>query len=200
MEALFGKGEPLVVGLSQVLEYCHAKGGIAYEKAVEIAGDETAELILFAWYWKLIVPRRSIQCGEWDDRVLRLEIGEQYESVHVVKWLLDSAAKTGSWNTEQVVADLYAWMGEPEYEKMPVLVRELAREAEHLRIAGSGIHAACLRAGFQNRTGAMIAILKAGGVISPHLRSSSPMEKSRSPLYDVHPVLIRFFSGSAHVP
>lgn len=200
LAALIGNGEPLVPELAMAMNQCRLLGSIAYENIVAIAGDDAAELLLLAWNWKMLVPRRSLQCAEWDDRVLGLEPGEQYDMVNVVKWLLDAAAKTGCWQVIEVVRDLYAWMGEPQFAKMPALVRQLVQQAQHQRITGAGIHVACAHHGFGDRTGAMIAILKGGGVISPHLTSSSPMQKTKSPLYDLHPVLIHLLSEGSHDP
>ncbi|HMA85737.1 MAG TPA: hypothetical protein VKN73_08545 [Desulfosalsimonadaceae bacterium] len=46
------------------------------------------------------------------------------------------------------------------------------------------------RSGINNQTGAMIAILKGSGIISPRLRSSGPAANKRAPAHEVHPTLV----------
>ena len=91
-------------------------------------------------------------------------------------------------------------MGEPAFEQIPALVREIVRLARYQRITGAGIQTACARSGLQDRTGAMIAVLKGGGVISPNLRTGNPMEKTKFPLYDIHPVFVHLYSEAGHAP
>ncbi|MFZ5564373.1 MAG: hypothetical protein ACOZBW_09990 [Thermodesulfobacteriota bacterium] len=89
---------------------------------------------------------------------------------------------------------LYVRMGEPDHEKMPALVGKIVSSADHGTITGAAIGGACVRTGMGDRIGAMIAVLKGGGLISPKLVDSGPAEKRGSPVYEVHPAVGR----SAH--
>ena len=181
--------EPLLNDLAAVLSVCRQQQDVTFDQVTAITGDEAAEVLLLAWDWKLLLPRRCRQCGEWNDRVMRFEADERYETPNIVRFLLDIAVQTGSWEPDMAVDALYAHMGEPAYEKMPALVREIVKSAVHFQIDGAAIGAACARTGLGDRTGAMIAILKSGGLISPNLRNSGPGEKRRTPVYQVHPAV-----------
>jgi hypothetical protein len=182
--------DPLVPQLSRVLDKCRRAGGVRFREIEAIAGAEARELILLAWEFRLLIPRQTGRCAEWDDRVMRFAAEEIYDTVHVVDYLLSSAAGSGAWNLDAACGDLYADMGDPESPKMPRLIRRVAELSENRRISAAKIHLCAREAGITNQTGAVIAILKGGGVISPKLLSVSPAEKSGNPIYEVHPVLI----------
>ncbi len=181
--------EPLLPVLVSALEVCRRRGGVTFRELAGIAGDKAAELLLLAWDWKLLLPRRSRQCAEWDDRIMRFEAGEYYEMPNIVRFLLDIAARSGIWDPTVALDALYVQMGEPAHEKMPALVREIVEGAVHFQIDGAAISGACAKIGLGKRTGAMIAILKGGGLISPRLLGTAPAEKNRSPVYEVHPAV-----------
>jgi hypothetical protein len=84
-------------------------------------------------------------------------------------------------------------MGEPEYIKLPALIKEIVSKSQNECIDAAGINAASRAAGINNRTGTMIAILKGAGALSPKLRSASPKARTGSPVYEVHPVLIALY-------
>ncbi len=181
--------EPLLPCLAAVLEKCCRQGAVRFKEIRAAAGTDAMELLLLAWDWRLLIPRRSSQCAEWDDRVMRFEPDEIYDIVNIVQHLVTSAARTGAWNVDQAAAELYARMGAAQYRKMPVLIRELTKLSENGLISAANIHRACTNAGLSNQTGTMIAILKGGGVISPKLMSRSPAERKGCPVYEVHPAL-----------
>jgi hypothetical protein len=181
--------EPLLTIMASVLEACRRQQGLTFGEAAGIAGNMAPEVLLLAWDWRLLLPRRSRQCAEWDDRVMRFEADEYYEMPNIVRFLLDIAARNGLWDPASAVDALYVHMGEPEHEKMPALVREIVKSAVHFQINGAAIGVACVKTGLGKRTGAMIALLKGGGLISPRLLGTAPMEKVRSPVYEVHPAV-----------
>ena len=57
----------------------------------------------------------------------------------------------------------------------------------HNTINGAKIGALCIQNGLTDKTGAMIAVLKGAGIISPKLASISRTAKTRSPLYEFNP-------------
>ncbi|MFW6237403.1 MAG: hypothetical protein ACOC3F_03370 [Desulfosudaceae bacterium] len=181
--------EPLLPQLARVLDRCRQEGGLTFGEIAGMAGEEAAEVVLLAWDWKLLLPRRSRQCAEWDDRVMRFETDEYYLAPNLVRCLLDRAAAGGAWEQDAAVAGLYRQMGEADWEKMPALVAEIAGSAGPGGISGAAIGRACVRAGLGDRVGAMIAVLKGGGVISPRLVGAGPGETKGSPVYEVHPAV-----------
>ncbi len=190
LKLLLGE-EPLLPILTAVLETCRQQGTIVFREVAAQAGDAAAELLLLAWDWKLLLPRRSLQCAEWDDRIMRFAADEQYEMVNVVRFLLDFAVESGWWDTDTAVEALFVHMGETEHARMPELVRRIVNSAGHFSVDAATIRGACVRTGLGDRAGAMIAILKGGGVISPKLLGTGPMEKRHSPVYEVHPAVGR---------
>lgn len=181
--------DPVAGPLAAVLADACSRTVISYDSILATAGPDAEDLVFVAWQWKLLIPRRSAACGEWDHRLLVTAPGELYEMPNISRYLVKKAMHSGSWETSAAVADMYRDMGEPCWDRMPELIRRLGRQAENLVVSAAGIHAACCNAGFYGRTGAMILTLKGGGIISPKLAAMPVVAKSRSPAYELNPGL-----------
>jgi hypothetical protein len=70
---------------------------------------------------------------------------------------------------------------------MPDLILSIKKNTVHNTINDARIGVLCIQNGLKDKTGAMIAILKGGGIISPKLAAISQTAKSRSPLYEFNP-------------
>ncbi len=180
-------GEKMPPGLADVLMAACRQPTIAFEDIRKIEPRDIEELLLFAWDWKLLIPVAASQCSEWDNRVMRMEAGEMYEKPNISRYLIEVAAATGTWNIPGAVLSLYRDMGEPDWQKMPPLVAAITGRAVNYTIGAAAINAACLKAGIKDKTGAMIAILKGGGIISPKLAAIEPVARTKAPLYEVNP-------------
>jgi hypothetical protein len=145
------------------------------------------EALLSLWEWKLVIPVRSSRCSEWDSRILSAEPGEFYEMPNISKTLVKKGIETGIWDSTSAILDLFQCMGELEWEKMPDLILSIKKNTVHNTINGARIGVLCIQNGLKDKTGAMIAILKGAGIISPKLAAISMMAKSSSPLYEFNP-------------
>ncbi|MEA3436547.1 MAG: hypothetical protein U9R43_08775, partial [Thermodesulfobacteriota bacterium] len=87
----------------------------------------------------------------------------------------------------QAIVDLFKIMDEPEWEKIPDLVLEIKQGCIHNTISGARVGIACARNGLKNKTGAMIAVLKGSGIISPKLMAFAEVARSTSPVYEFNP-------------
>ena len=145
------------------------------------------EALLVLWEWKLVIPVRSSRCSEWDSRILSAEPGELYEMPNISKTLVKRGMETGTWDSVWAILDLFQCMGEPEWEKMPDLILSIKKNTTYNTINGTKIGVLCIQNGLKDKTGAMIAILKGAGIISPKLAAISRMAKSKSPLYEFNP-------------
>lgn len=185
LKAVYGSDVPPLAAAVLMAAVSHDE--IGFEEIQAIAGSGTEELLLFAWSLKLLLPRMFSRCGEWDDRIVRIEPGETYEMPNISRYLVKCALTTAKWDVRAAVSTLYRDMGEPEWSKMSDLVDEICRRAVNCAISASAISAACSRASISGSTGAMIAVLKGGGIISPKLRPVGPVIKAAVPLYEINP-------------
>ncbi|MDZ7665265.1 MAG: hypothetical protein U5K27_08065 [Desulfotignum sp.] len=171
-----------------VLVYAADMDIIYYETIQEVAGPSTGEILLEMWEWKLLLPVRSSKCGEWDSRVMVMQPEERFEMPNISRVLTTNAIESGKWDTIGAICHLFQKMGEPDWEKMPALVRELGDSCVHKVISGARIGAACGHHGLREKTGALIAVLKGAGIISPKLMAMNPKRtRSASPLYEFNP-------------
>ncbi|HKK99387.1 MAG TPA: hypothetical protein VJ943_03985 [Desulfotignum sp.] len=161
---------------------------INYDSVQAAAGPSTGEVLLELWEWRLLLPVRSSKCGEWDARIMWMQPGEVFEMPNISRVLITNAIQSGKWDTIWAIRQLFQKMGEPDWEKMPILVRELKDSCVHNVISGTRIGSACGHHGLREKTGALIAVLKGAGIISPKLMA---MDRSRmesaSPLYEFNP-------------
>lgn len=186
--------------LAEVLDLALRQMTIAFDAIREVDETGSEDLLLFAWNNKLLIPRAFSRCGEWDDRILLLEPGEVYQMPNISRVLVQVAKETGHWDIRLAVLELYREMGEPLWQKMPDLVQNLAELSAHGTIVASSIHTACVQTGITDKTGAMIAILKGGGVISPRLAAMRPLNKAKGPVYEVNPNIYPKSPGARMAP
>jgi hypothetical protein len=154
--------------------------------ASEVSGS-VDEAILALWEWKLVIPVRSSRCSEWDSRILSTGPREFYEMPNISKTLVKKGIETGTWDSPSAIRELFQCMGEQEWEKMPDLIFAIKKNTLHNAINGAKIGVLCMQNKLKDKTGAMIAILKGAGIISPKLAAISRTAKSGSPLYEFNP-------------
>jgi hypothetical protein len=161
---------------------------IHFETIQDLSGPSTGEVLLELWEWKLLLPIRSSKCGEWDARIMLMQPGEVFEMPNISRVLTTNAIQSGRWDTIRAIRQLFQKMGEPDWEKMPALIRELKDSCVHHVISGARIGAACGHHGLRDKTGALIAALKGAGVISPkQMAMNRKSMQSASPLYEFNP-------------
>jgi len=154
------------------------KGRISFSEVEEICGGNAEDVLLLCWEWRLLVPVRSSKCGEWDDRLLVLDPGEIYELPNVVKHLVNSARRTGQWDPDVALTEVFSDTDETLRSLIPDLLKKMNGLAHFNIINAFQIRQACARANVNHSVDTLIALLKAGGVISPKLRALSDVVKA----------------------
>lgn len=173
--------------LSQVLAYAAVKSTVSYQQIKAIIKDDQEDVHLLADQWRLLLPVRTAKSSSWEDRLLLLKDGEIYEVPNVIRYLAKGALHTGRWDPEKAITKLFKELGDPLWEKIYGLVRNIAEEAVDHTITGNQIKRICLELGLGNRVDALIAELKAAGIISPKLSSIPEVIREGSPIYELNP-------------
>jgi hypothetical protein len=173
--------------LSQVLAYASVNVTVSYQEIKEIIKDDPEDVLLLADKWRLLLPVRTAKSAGWEDRVLVLRDGEIYEIPNLIRYLVKNALDTGRWDPEKSIIGLFKKFGEPDWEKITGLVRSIAEKAINYTITGNQIKEICLQFGLNDRTDALIAELKAAGIISPKLGSIPEVVRAQSPIYELNP-------------
>jgi hypothetical protein len=176
-----------VVDLAQILSCFFRSERVKYQEMAAMSHNSLDEALLTLWEWKLVIPVRSSRCAEWDSRILLAEPGESFEMPNISKTLVKHGMETGTWDSAAAILDLFARMGETEWEKMPALILSLKKNTMYNTINGAKIGAICAQNRLHDKTGTMIAVLKGAGVISPKLAAIRQVATSRSPLYEFNP-------------
>jgi hypothetical protein len=180
-------GDIPVSDLAHVLSLFSHCERVNYQELASVTYGSVDDVLLTLWEWKLVIPVRSFKCSEWDSRIMLTEPEESYEMPNISKTLVKIGMETGRWDSASAILNLFQCMGEPEWEKMPALILSIKKNTVHNKIDGSRIGALCIKNGLKDKTGAMIAVLKGAGIISPKLAAISQVAESRSPLYEFNP-------------
>jgi hypothetical protein len=188
MSGVFGHGK-LTSQLSQVLAYAAARDTVSYGEIKEIIKADPEDVLLLADEWRLLLPVRTAKSSSWEDRLLIIKDGEAYEMPHIVRYVAREALKTGTWNSENAIGELFKDLGDPNCKQIPELVRSIAGEAGSHKTTGNQIKMICLRLGLSNRVDSLIAELKAAGIISPTLSSLPEVTREGSPIYELNPAV-----------
>jgi len=175
--------------LAPVLAQASREGNISYTEVEKIAGDDAEDVLLLGDKWRLLLPVRTRKSAAWEDRLLLCKLGESYEVPNIVRCLVEDARTTGSWDPEHAITKLFKEMGEPAWERMPKLVEQLEEQAGDYRVTASQIKKICNDLDLGDRVDALIAGLKASGVMSPKLSSIAEVSREGTPIYELNPSL-----------
>ena len=186
---LLGSDE-LTAETASIINNSCEKGRISFSEVEEICGSNAEDVLLLCWEWRLLVPVRSSKCGEWDERLLLLDPGEIYELPNVVRQLVKSARRTGQWDPDFALTELFSDTDKILRSQLPDLLKKMNGLAHFNIINAFQIRQACAKANVNQSVDTIIALLKAGGVISPKLRALSDVAKSGSPVYEINPCVL----------
>jgi hypothetical protein len=179
----------LTSSLASVLAHASKRGSISYREVSELANDNAEDVLLLGSEWRLLLPVRTVKSAAWEDRLLLCKPGESYEVPNIARYLVEEAANTGCWNPERAIAMIFKEMGEPAWEKMPGLVERLEEQAVDHKVTASQIKKMCRDLDLGGRVDALIAGLKASGVMSPKLSSIAEVSREGTPIYELNPSL-----------
>jgi hypothetical protein len=181
--------DELTSHLASVLVEASKSGSISYREVDKIVNDNAEDILLLGNEWRLLLPVRTVKSAAWEDRLLLCKLGELYEVPNIAGYLVEEAAKTGRWDPERAITMIFKEMDEPAWERMPKLVDRLEEQAENHRIAATKIKEICSELGLGDRVDALIAELKATGVMSPKLGSIAEVSREGAPIYELNPSL-----------
>jgi hypothetical protein len=188
LSKLLKHGE-LTSRLASVLAHASKKGSISYHEVDKIVHDSAEDVLLLGNEWRLLLPVRTVKSAAWEDRLLLCKPGESYEVPNIARYLVEEATKTGRWDPEHAITKLFKEMGEPAWERMPRLVERLEEQARDYRVTVSQIKKICSELDLVDRIDALIAGLKASGVMSPKLSSIAEVSREGTPIYELNPSL-----------
>jgi hypothetical protein len=155
----------------------------------EIVNDKAEDVLLLGYEWRLLLPIRTIKSAAWEDRLLFCKLGESYEVPNIARYLVEEATKTGRWDPERAIAMIFKNMDEPAWERIPKLVERLEQQTENFRVTADQVKKICRDLDLGDRVDALIAELKAAGVMSPKLGSLAEVSRAGSPSYELNPSL-----------
>lgn len=186
------------VKMAQLLAAAVKTGRISYEEAKGILNEDPEDILTLGYGWRLLLPTRSAKSGDWEDRMLIPQSGEAYQMPNVVGRLVENASKTGNWEPEAAILEVFRSIGEPDLDKMPILVERIASELRGHRVYGVKIKEICKGLGLGNRVDPLVSELKACGILSHKLISLTDASRAGSPIYEFNPSLLVGGDGSSN--
>jgi len=175
--------------LSRVLAYASVKGTVSYQEIKKVIKYDPEDVLLLADECKLLLPVRTAKSSGWEDRLLLLKNGEIYEIPNLIRYLVKDALRTGRWDPEKAIIELFKKLGDPDWEQIPELIKAIAEKAIDYKINGNQIKKICLQLGLSNRVDGLINELKGAGFMSPKLGPLVEVLNIGSPIYELNPSL-----------
>ncbi len=184
--SIFIDPDELTEELVNVLICACEAGTISYEKLEKLAGDSSDDVLLLCWQWKLLIPVRTSQSGEWDHRIMSPKSGELYEIPNISLKILEHARGTGEWDSKKAIIDFFKSHGVPAWEKMPDLIKKIRQLSLNYVISADQIKNVCQDLELEEEVDSLIATLKWAGVMSPKLGSIIQVDRAGTPLYELN--------------
>ena len=175
--------------LVPVLSSASKRGRVSYREVEKMVNGDAEDVLLLGNEWRLLLPVRTLKSAAWEDRLLVTKPEELYETPNIVRCLAEDASRTGRWNPEQAITELFREMGEPDWGQMPKMVERLGEQAKDYRITAAQIKMVCNELGLGDRIDALIAELKGSGVMSPKLDALAEVSRAGMPIYELNPSL-----------
>ena len=175
--------------LVPVLSSASKRGRVSYREVEKMVNGDAEDVLLLGNEWRLLLPVRTLKSAAWEDRLLVTKPEELYEAPNIVRYLVEDASRTGRWNPEQAITELFREMGEPDWGQMPKMVERLGEQAKDYRITAAQIKMVCNELGLGDRVDALIAELKGSGVMSPKLGALAEVSRAGMPIYELNPSL-----------
>ena len=175
--------------LVPVLSSASKRGRVSYREVEKMVNGDAEDVLLLGNEWRLLLPVRTLKSAAWEDRLLVTKPEELYEAPNIVRYLVEDASRTGRWNPEQAITELFREMGEPDWGQMPKMVERLGEQAKDYRITAAQIKMVCNELGLGDRIDALIAELKGSGVMSPKLGALAEVSQAGMPIYELNPSL-----------
>jgi len=175
--------------LVPVLSSASKRGRVSYREVEKMVNGDAEDVLLLGNEWRLLLPVRTLKSAAWEDRLLVTKPEELYEAPNIVRYLVEDASRTGRWNPEQAITELFREMGEPDWGQMPKMVERLGEQAKDYRITAAQIKMVCNELGLGDRVDALIAELKGSGVMSPKLDALAEVSRAGMPIYELNPSL-----------
>ena len=176
--------------LAQLLEKVINVGSISFEEVEEIINGDAEDILILGYGWRLLLPIRAAKGGDWEDRMLIPRPGEKYQAPNVAKHLVEKASKTGVWDPETAIIEVFRNIGEPDSDKMPLLVERIASELKGHRINGLQIKKICTELGLVEKVDPLVSELKACGILSHKLSALTDATRQGAPIYELNPSLL----------
>jgi hypothetical protein len=176
--------------MAQLLEEMLKTGTISYEAATKMIDDDAEDILILGYGWRLLLPIRAAKAGDWEDRMILSQPGEIYQMPNVIKHLVENAQKTGRWNPEKAIIEVFRNIGEPDSDKMPILVGGIASKIKGHRVSGTKINKICTDLGLGARVDPLVSELKACGILSHKLGALTEASRTGSPIYEINPSLL----------
>lgn len=176
--------------LARLLEKAAKSGKVSREEATRLVNDDAEDILILGYSWRVLLPTRAARTGDWEDRMLIAQPGETYQMPNVVRHLVENANRTGHWDPEKAIIEVFGNIGDPDSEKMAILVGRMASEVKGRRISGVQIKRICTELGLGDRVDPLLSELKACGIMSPKLSSLTDAARAGSPIYELNPSLL----------
>lgn len=196
-KAFIGLNENLLKEVGELLNFYLETKSISYKTIKQLIPDNPIDPLLFLIEKNLFISQQSTHGTlEWGDSAFNLNPNPTFRMPSITESLLRSMQEEGFWNVDEVVKEKFRQIEDPNYQKMPRLIRQIYLSAQDQQIDGSQIRHICEKMDIEDRIDSIISELKGLGIMSPTIsRSLFSSVRSKSPHYELNPLLFTIYRG-----
>jgi len=168
--------------IAEVLSFASSRRVIQYSE-IDVPEAVKEDLLILLERERVLIPFNTSKTIAWEDRLLSFLPDERYELPHVVSNMLKRAGQNSRLEPSLALKDYLVEIGETKPEHTVSLMENVLTDVENGKITAEALSRAAKELSMESRMGTIIAVLKAGGVISPCLRNPSTLRYEVNPFF-----------------
>lgn len=168
--------------IAEVLSFASSRRVIQYSE-IDLPEAVKEDLLILLERERILIPFKTSKTIAWEDRLLTFLPDETYEVPHVIRYMLIRAGQNSELEPFLALKDYLTEIGDAEPEHTISLIKDVLEEIEHRKISADKLSGVAKKLSLESKMGTIIAVLKAGGVISPCLRNPSTLRYEVNPFF-----------------
>jgi len=194
-KAFISLNENMLEEVVEIMNFYLETKLISYKTIKQLISDDPIDPLLFLIEKNLFISQQSTHGTlEWGDSAFNLKPNTTFRMPSITESLLRRMQEKGFWNVDEIIKEKFRHIEDPNYQKMPRLIRQIYLSAQDQQIDGSKIRHICEKMDIEDRIDSIISELKGLGIMSPTIsRSLFSCVRSKSPQYELNPLLFKIY-------
>lgn len=171
--------------LAKILYLGCSCDSMCYEE-IDIEPDLKDDMILLAFEERVLLPMKSLRGSAWEDRILSFTDQERYQQPRIVKFLIEKARETGTWDLAYAIGAVLGEAGESQVKAVTDYTLKLMDRALKFEVEVGVMQAVTNESGIEIDMHDTLDRFVRCGIMSPRTQRSLHTGFSK---YEINPSL-----------